>query len=114
MKALVKAERAEGLVLRDEPKPEIGPDDILIQVAKTGICGTDLHIESWDPWAARTIRPPQIIGHEFVGEIVEDPVRALAIGDEGEVDGIELLGHRRSPLARPARWRRRSRRARRP
>src|SRR4029077_10176537 len=46
-------------------------NDVLIRVHKTGICGTDLHIESWDPWAARTIHPPLIVGHEFVGEIVE-------------------------------------------
>ena len=51
--------------------PTIGINDVLIRVHKTGICGTDLHIESWDPWAARTIKPPLIVGHEFVGEIVE-------------------------------------------
>jgi threonine 3-dehydrogenase len=52
------------------PIPEIGINDVLIRVHKTGICGTDLHIESWDPWAARTIRTPLVVGHEFVGEIV--------------------------------------------
>ena len=51
--------------------PDIGINDVLIRVHKTGICGTDLHIESWDPWAARTIHPPLVVGHEFVGEIVE-------------------------------------------
>jgi threonine 3-dehydrogenase len=53
------------------PDPRPGINDVLIRVRKTGICGTDLHIEAWDPWAARTIQPPLITGHEFVGEIVE-------------------------------------------
>jgi threonine 3-dehydrogenase len=69
--ALVKAEVGPGLELREVPAPTIGINDVLIRVHKTGICGTDLHIESWDPWAARTIHPPLIVGHEFVGEIVE-------------------------------------------
>jgi threonine 3-dehydrogenase len=71
MLALVKAEAGPGLRLQEVPKPEIGINDVLIRVHKTGICGTDLHIESWDGWAAQTIKPPLIVGHEFVGEIVE-------------------------------------------
>jgi threonine 3-dehydrogenase len=71
MFALVKTGPGPGLELRDVPTPVIGINDVLIRVHKTGICGTDLHIESWDPWAARTIHPPLIVGHEFVGEIVE-------------------------------------------
>ncbi|MEA2609634.1 MAG: threonine 3-dehydrogenase [Chloroflexota bacterium] len=71
MLALVKAEPGPGLHLRDVPVPAVGINDVLIRVRKTGICGTDLHIESWDPWAARTIKPPLVVGHEFVGEIVE-------------------------------------------
>jgi threonine 3-dehydrogenase len=71
MLALVKVDAAPGLRLVDVPRPDIGINDVLIRVHKTGICGTDLHIESWDPWAAKTIKPPQVIGHEFVGEIVE-------------------------------------------
>jgi threonine 3-dehydrogenase len=71
MLALVKAEPGPGLQLRDVPVPAVGINDVLIRVRKTGICGTDLHIESWDPWAARTIKPPLVVGHEFVGEIVE-------------------------------------------
>ena len=71
MLALVKPEPGPGLVLRDVPEPVIGINDVLIRVHKTGICGTDLHIESWDPWAARSIHPPLVVGHEFVGEIVE-------------------------------------------
>ena len=71
MLALVKAEAGPGLRLETVPEPEIGINDVLIRVRKTGICGTDLHIESWDPWAAKSIAPPLIAGHEFVGEVVE-------------------------------------------
>src|SRR5213593_2612076 len=71
MRALVKTAPGHGLELIDVPEPAMGINDVLIQVRKTGICGTDLHIESWDPWAARTIRTPLILGHEFVGEIVD-------------------------------------------
>jgi len=70
MLALVKPAPGPGLELREVPTPEPGINDVLIRVRKTGICGTDLHIESWDAWAARTIQPPLIVGHEFVGEIV--------------------------------------------
>jgi threonine 3-dehydrogenase len=71
MLALVKAATGPGLELREVPRPGVGFNDVLIRVRRTGICGTDLHIASWDAWAARTIRPPLVIGHEFVGEIVE-------------------------------------------
>ena len=71
MLALVKTGAGAGLELTDVPIPNVGINDVLIRVRKTGICGTDLHIESWDAWAARTIKPPLIVGHEFVGEIVE-------------------------------------------
>jgi threonine 3-dehydrogenase len=70
MLALVKAEAGPGLRLETVPEPEIGINDVLIRVHKTGICGTDLHIEAWDPWAQRTIDPPLVIGHEFVGHVV--------------------------------------------
>jgi threonine 3-dehydrogenase len=71
MLALVKADAGPGLRLQEVPRPEIGINDVLIRVHKTGICGTDLHIESWDPWAQKTIHPPQVIGHEFVGEVAD-------------------------------------------
>ncbi len=71
MLALVKIAPGPGLELREVPVPTIGINDVLIRVQRTGICGTDLHIKAWDPWAARTIRPPLVVGHEFVGEIVE-------------------------------------------
>ena len=71
MLALVKVDAGPGLRLEEVPRPTIGINDVLIRVHKTGICGTDLHIESWDGWAAKTIKPPLTVGHEFVGVIVE-------------------------------------------
>ena len=71
MKALVKSRDARGLWLEDVKEPEIGINDVKIRVLKTGICGTDLHIYEWDDWAQKTIKVPLVIGHEFVGEIVE-------------------------------------------
>jgi threonine 3-dehydrogenase len=71
MLALVKTEAGPGLRLVEVPQPEPGINDVLIRVHRTGICGTDLHIDSWDGWAATTIKPPLVVGHEFVGEIVE-------------------------------------------
>ena len=70
MKALVKSHAEEGLWLQDVPEPTIGINDVLIRVARTGICGTDVHIFDWNEWAQRTIPVPMVIGHEFVGEIV--------------------------------------------
>jgi threonine 3-dehydrogenase len=71
MKALVKREAAPGLWLEDVPEPQPGPNDVLIRVLRTAICGTDVHIYKWDDWARRTIPVPMVVGHEFVGEIVE-------------------------------------------
>jgi len=71
MLALVKTEAGPGLQLQTVPEPGIGINDVLIKVRKTGICGTDLHIESWEGFAVESITPPLIVGHEFVGEIVE-------------------------------------------
>ena len=71
MLALVKTSAGPGLSLETVPDPAIGINDVLIRVRRTGICGTDLHIESWDSWAAKTIKPPLVVGHEFVGEIVK-------------------------------------------
>ena len=71
MKALAKTTRGPGLEMIRAPVPEIGPDDVLIRINKTGICGTDIHIWDWDAWAARTVPVPLITGHEFAGEIVE-------------------------------------------
>jgi threonine 3-dehydrogenase len=71
VKALVKRRAEAGLDLQDVPEPKIGINDVLVRVLRTGICGTDVHIYKWDAWAAKTIRVPLVIGHEFVGEIVE-------------------------------------------
>jgi threonine 3-dehydrogenase len=70
MKALVKRKAEPGLWLEEVPVPEIGINDVLIKVDRTGICGTDLHIYKWDDWARKTIPVPMVVGHEFVGEIV--------------------------------------------
>ena len=71
MKALIKKESSPGLWLGDVPMPEIGINDVLIKIKRTAICGTDLHIYNWDSWAQQTISTPMVIGHEFVGEIVD-------------------------------------------
>jgi threonine 3-dehydrogenase len=71
MKALVKKEARQGLWLEDVPEPTLGINDVLIKVKRTAICGTDMHIYNWDNWAQKTIPVPMVVGHEFVGEIVE-------------------------------------------
>ncbi len=101
MKALAKTKDAPGLELIDAPVPEIGISDVLIRVNKTGICGTDLHIYNWDAWASKTVPVPLIIGHEFVGEIVEigSNVRDFAPGDIVSGEGHVVCGHCRNCLA---------------
>ncbi len=95
MKALVKDKPEPGLTLRDEPVPVPGPEDVLVKVHKTGICGTDIHIYGWDEWAQKTIPVPMVVGHEYAGEIVElgASVRGLKIGQrvsgEGHVIGMK-------------------------
>ena len=71
MKALVKRNSTVGLWLEDVPEPEMGINDVLIKVKRTAICGTDMHIYNWDSWAQETIPVPMVVGHEFVGEIVD-------------------------------------------
>ena len=71
MKALVKSSAEPGLWMERVPVPEPGPSDVLIRVRKSAICGTDVHIWKWDDWAQATIPVPMVVGHEFVGEIVE-------------------------------------------
>jgi threonine 3-dehydrogenase len=94
MKALVKTAAGPGLELRDVPEPAMGINDVRIQVHKTGICGTDLHIESWDPWAQRTIKPPLVVGHEFVGEVLDvgSNVQDLKPGDRVSGEGHVVCG----------------------
>ena len=71
MKALVKKESSPGLWLEDVPEPTFGINGVVIKVKRTAICGTDMHIYNWDAWAQKTIPVPMVVGHEFVGEIVE-------------------------------------------
>ena len=71
MKALVKKHAEPGIWLEDVPMPTPANNEVLIKVLRTGICGTDLHIYQWDAWAQRTIPVPMVVGHEFVGEVVE-------------------------------------------
>ncbi|MGW6247541.1 L-threonine 3-dehydrogenase [Streptomyces roseolus] len=101
MKALVKLKAEPGLWLTDVPEPETGPGDVLIRVKRTGICGTDLHIRSWDGWAQKTIAAPMTIGHEFVGEVVSvgRDVTDVAVGDLVSGEGHLVCGKCRNCLA---------------
>ncbi len=94
MKALYKSEAGPGLELIDVPEPEIGPEDVKIRVLRTGICGTDLHIERWDDWAASAVAAPLIPGHEFFGEVVEvgELVHDVALGDLVSGEGHIVCG----------------------
>ena len=94
MKALVKAEAAPGLTMKDIPEPTIGPNDVLIKTRRTAICGTDMHIWHWDEWAQRTVPVPMQVGHEYAGEIVEmgSEVRGLKIGDRVSGEGHITCG----------------------
>ncbi len=101
MKALVKAEAAPGLWLMDVPVPEPGPGEVLIRVLRTGICGTDLHIRSWDAWAQGAIKVPVTIGHEIAGRIeaLGRGVDTLAVGELVSVEGHIVCGRCRNCLA---------------
>ncbi len=101
MKALAKTAPAPGLDQITAPVPEIGPDDVLIRIRKTGICGTDIHIWDWDDWAARTVPVPLITGHEFAGEIVElgRNVTDLALGQRVSGEGHLIGKHSRQSRA---------------
>src|SRR3974390_2019883 len=89
MKALVKAKAEPGIWMMDVPEPKIGPNDVLIRMKKTAICGTDMHIWHWDDWAQRTIKVPMAVGHEYCGEIVAigSEVRGLGVGDRVSREG---------------------------
>ena len=101
MKALIKSRAEAGLWLEDVPEPKIGINDVLIRVHRTGICGTDVHIYKWDAWAAKTIRVPLVIGHEFVGEIVEvgSNVTDFRTGQIVSGEGHVVCGRCRNCLA---------------
>ena len=101
VKALCKRHAEPGLWMEDAPEPEVGNDDVLIRVLKTGICGTDLHIYNWDSWAQETIPIPLIVGHEFVGEIVAtgDNVHDFFPGEIVSGEGHVVCGRCRNCLA---------------
>ncbi|MFE0131166.1 L-threonine 3-dehydrogenase [Streptomyces sp. NPDC059037] len=94
MKALVKEKAEPGLRLMDVPEPVIGHGDVLIKVLRTGICGTDLHIRAWDGWAQQAIAAPLVVGHEFVGEVVQTgrDVADIKIGDRVSGEGHLVCG----------------------
>jgi threonine 3-dehydrogenase len=100
MRALVKAKPEPGIWMEERPVPQIGPDDVLVKVKKTGICGTDIHIYNWDEWAQKTVPVPLITGHEYAGEIVAvgADVRHLHEGQrvsgEGHVVGMKSRASR--------------------
>src|SRR5512137_917768 len=99
MKALVKTQAGPGnLEMRDVPVPRISGSDLLVKVTHAAICGTDLHISNWDAWAARTIRPPLVIGHEFVGRVVEvgAAVSGYRVGERVSGEGHIVCGVCRS------------------
>jgi len=101
MRALVKAHAEPGLWLQDVPEPEIGINDVLIRVDRTGICGTDLHISNWDAWAQKTIPVGLVIGHEFVGDVVAvgENVTGFAPGDLVSGEGHLVCGRCRNCMA---------------
>ncbi len=98
MQALVKAHPAPGLELLEVPEPAVGPDDVLIKVRRMAICGTDLHIDDWDEWAASTVPTPLIIGHEFMGVVagLGDQVTEVKIGDRVTAEGHITCGRCRN------------------
>jgi len=101
MKALVKSRAEPGLWLEDVPEPAIGINDVLVRVRYTGICGTDVHIFQWDDWAQKTIPVPMVIGHEFVGQIVQvgSNVNDFYPGDIVSGEGHVVCGRCRNCLA---------------
>jgi len=98
MRALYKSAAGPGLTLTERPEPTPGPSDVKIRVERTGICGTDLHIDSWDSWAAGAINAPLIPGHEFSGHVVEvgSGVHTVAVGDMVSAEGHVVCGHCRN------------------
>ena len=98
MKALVKSKREHGLWMEDVPIPEIGPNDVLIRIHKTAICGTDMHIWNWDSWSQKTIPVPMTVGHEYVGRIerMGAEVQGYQIGDRVSGEGHIVCGHCRN------------------
>ncbi|MDE2051457.1 MAG: L-threonine 3-dehydrogenase [Gammaproteobacteria bacterium] len=98
MKALVKKEAAAGIWLEDVPEPKVGHNDVLIEIGKTAICGTDMHIYNWDAWARKTIPVPMAVGHEYSGRVVEvgSEVRGFKTGDRVSGEGHITCGYCRN------------------
>jgi threonine 3-dehydrogenase len=98
MKALIKMTAGPGLAMGELPEPVPGPNDILIKIVKTAICGTDMHIYHWDAWAQKTLRLPMPIGHEYCGHIVQmgSEVRGFDLGDRVSGEGHITCGHCRN------------------
>jgi threonine 3-dehydrogenase len=98
MKALVKSKREPGLWMEDVPIPEIGPNDVLIRIHTSAICGTDMHIWNWDHWSQKTIPVPMHVGHEYAGVIekVGDEVEGYKVGDRVSGEGHIVCGHCRN------------------
>ncbi len=98
MRALVKPDAGPGLELQEVPRPTAGPDEVVIEVRRMSICGTDLHIRDWNDWAAATIRPPLVLGHEFMGTVAEigEHVTGVAIGDRVTAEGHVTCGRCRN------------------
>lgn len=98
MKALVKAVAGEGLAMQEVAEPAIGPNDVLIRVHRASICGTDLHIWSWDEWAQRTVPVPLVIGHEFMGIVAAlgSEVQGLTVDQRVSAEGHLTCGHCRN------------------
>ncbi|MBD3814508.1 MAG: L-threonine 3-dehydrogenase, partial [Betaproteobacteria bacterium] len=98
MKALVKSRPEEGLWMEEVPVPEIGPNDVLIKVRKTAICGTDVHIWNWDEWASKTVPVPLVTGHEFVGTVADigSAVTEYHVGQRVSGEGHIVCGHCRN------------------
>lgn len=99
MRALVKAKPEKGIWLQDVATPELGPNDVIIKVKQTAICGTDIHIYNWDEWAQKNVKIPLTIGHEFVGEVVEigrEVQDFFKIGERVAGEGHIACGHCRN------------------
>ena len=106
MDALVKPRRGPGLELVRVEVPEPGWGEVLIRIRKTAICGTDVHIYNWDPWAEKNISPPLIVGHEYVGEIARlgPGVKGLREGQRVSGEGHIVCGHCRNCRAGNGQW----------
>lgn len=98
MKTLAKQEPKPGMWMVDNPMPHMGPNDLMIKIRKTAICGTDMHIYNWDEWSQKTIPVPMVVGHEYVGAVVDigSEVAGFTLGDRVSGEGHITCGHCRN------------------